>query len=170
MSANFGHVHRVQDKGKLAFAGHLVRRFVGFVTAAPLTPSEQQLIAGALEPALRRAFFSQRSADQRHAFDVWQRVDGDLDLAAPALLHDIGKVASDLGALSRSTATVLHSLRLPLTRHWRRYLAHGEIGADRLEELGASDLAVHFARNHPSDPPTGVNSESWCRLERADEI
>lgn len=117
---------------------------------------------------LTRVFFSQRSEDQRHAFDVWRRVDGDPVLAEAALLHDVGKVASDLGAIARSSATVLGMFRVPTTGRWKSYLDHGRLGAEVLTVLGASHFAIQFTMHHPSGPPRGVDSLLWKRLEEAD--
>jgi len=147
---------------------HLVRRFLGFLTAKPLTPAEQSAIASMLDPPIAQAFFAQRSEDQRHAFDVRERIGGHEHLYQAALLHDIGKTGPALGALSRSFATIWSRLGLRATGRWNDYLSHGEIGAEQLEALGADRLAVAFARNHPGSPPPGVDAESWHLLEQAD--
>ena len=76
---------------------HLIRRFLGFLFARPLTPKEQHQVRGLLDSALARAFFAQRPQDQRHAFTVLQRVGASRELAEAALLH-VGALA----ALERS--------------------------------------------------------------------
>ncbi|GMR01764.1 MAG: hypothetical protein BMS9Abin20_0083 [Acidimicrobiia bacterium] len=147
---------------------HLVRRFFGFLSAEPLTPLEQSEVSSILEPPLAKAFFAQRIEDQRHAYSVKLRVGQRNGLYEAALLHDIGKTDSDLGALSRSLATVCNSFGVPTRGRWLDYLNHGEIGAHELEMLGAGDLAVVFTRHHPGAPPLGVEPGSWHLLERAD--
>ena len=148
---------------------HLIRRFFGFLTARPLTPAEQSTVRSILDPPLAQAFFLQRSEDQRHAFGVRERLAGHEHLYEAALLHDVGKTVSDLGAISRSFATTWRRLGLPTTGRWSEYLDHGEIGAKELENLGAGDLAVAFTRHHPGTPPPGVDPASWHLLERADD-
>lgn len=148
---------------------HLIRRFLGFLAAKPLTPAEQSVVTEILDPALARAFFAQRSEDQRHAFDVRGHVDGHEHLYEAALLHDVGKTASDLGAIPRSLATIWSRLGLATTGRWSEYLNHGEIGALELEALGAGDLAVAFARNHPGTTPPGIDHDSWHLLGQADD-
>ncbi|MCL1601201.1 MAG: hypothetical protein M3112_06665 [Actinomycetia bacterium] len=147
---------------------HLIRRFFGFLVATPLTPSEQRQVRDALAPGLARLFFAQRSEDQRHAFVVYERVESSADLAQAALLHDVGKTDSDLGALERSLATIWDGLGRPTSGRWRSYLAHGSSGARMLKDLGADNLAISFAQDHPGPCPEGIDSSSWCRLESAD--
>jgi hypothetical protein len=121
-----------------------------------------------LDPPLARAFFAQRFEDQRHAFAVRESVAGHDQLYEAALLHDVGKTASGLGAVPRSLATIWNRIGLPTRGRWYKYLNHGEIGARELESIGADDLAVAFARIHPGSAPSGVDPESWHLLERAD--
>lgn len=146
---------------------HLVRRFFGFLTAKPLTPKEQHHVQRLLPPPLARAYFAQRYEDQRHAFDVEQRI-GSETCAQAALLHDIGKTDPDLGAISRSLATIWNGIGLPTTGRWQGYLSHGPTGADMLAEIGANQLAVAFARHHPGPPPGGIDAVAWRSLEQAD--
>lgn len=148
---------------------HLIRRFVGFVTADPLSPREQAYVSHLLRPALARAFFAQRHEDQRHALDVQHRAGGSDERAEAALLHDVGKTESDVGAIGRSLATLLSGVGVPIRGRWLRYLDHSSIGAKKLSSLGASDLSVAFARHHPGSPPEGIDPEEWRALEEADE-
>jgi hypothetical protein len=147
---------------------HLIRRFFGFLFAAPLMPSEQQEVRDALSPCLARLFFAQRFEDQRHAFTVYQRVGGSADLAQAALLHDIGKTESDLGALERSLATLWYGLGRPTSGRWQSYLAHGSSGARILEGLEADGLAISFAQHHPGPCPEAIDPSDWLLLEAAD--
>jgi len=148
---------------------HLVRRFFGFVRAAPLSPSEQARIHVALPSHLRRLFFAQRHEDQRHALDVWNRLGNDPALIQAALLHDLGKVDSGLGAIGRASATIWSATSLPIWGRWLTYVAHGPIGAQILEAHGADDLAVAFTRHHPGAVPVGFDPLEWQRLGSADE-
>ena len=109
--------------------------------------------------------------DQRHAYDVAQRVHSELGENGPAikaaLLHDVGKRHSDVGPIGRSLATVFDALRLPLPADWRRYRDHGELGAADLELIGADDLCVAFARGR-FDPATAADQSTWDALVAAD--
>lgn len=164
-------MHRLQDRIDLSRSSllmHLIRRFFGFLLARPLTPSEQRVVHDALAPGLSRLFFAQRCEDQRHAFTVYQRVGSSSDLAQAALLHDVGKTDSDLGALERSLATVWDRFGRPTSGRWQSYLAHGSSGACMLKDLGADNLAISFAQHHPGPCPEGIDPSSWRRLENAD--
>ena len=49
-----------------------------------------------------------------------------------------------------------------------RYLDHGELGAQELEELGCEALVVQFARHHHDRRPEQVNEDDWNTLLAAD--
>lgn len=150
---------------------HLVRRFFGFVRARPLSPGEQQTVAGYLTPAERPLFWAQAAADQRHAYDTMRRAAqhaGDRQVLRAALLHDVGKGLVSLGAVGRSLATVLDALRLPLRGRFARYRNHGPLGADLLAAAHAEPLIVDFARRHPEPDPGGNDPAEWRILLDAD--
>ena len=124
-------------------------RFFGVVTGTPLGPRQQDEVRDALTPAEAGLFFRQQPIDQRHAYEVALRVSSELpgneDAVAAALLHDVGKTHSMLGAVTRSLATVCSLLHLPMPERWRLYRDHGELGAADLRAAGARPLAVAFA-------------------------
>lgn len=147
---------------------HLVRRFLGFLTARPLSPAEQLFVSNSISGDLRRLFYTQRLEDQRHAVDVASRVPNDPTLLEAALLHDIGKTRVHLGAIQRSLATMWSMTSLPIWGEWLSYRDHGPIGADLIEAHGAGTLAVSFTRYHPGEPPASCDRSHWISLERAD--
>lgn len=147
---------------------HLIGRFFGFLFARPLTPNEQRQVQSALDHDLARLFFSQRYEDQRHAYTVYQRVGGTIELAQAALLHDVGKTESDLGALGRTLATVWDGLGQQTRGRWQSYLAHGDSGARMLQHAGAESLAIDFAQHHPGSCPEHIDPADWLLLETAD--
>lgn len=146
---------------------HLVRRFVGFLSARPLSPAEQAAVIAVLPPDLSLLFFAQPHQDQRHAVEVAARVAP--HLAEAALTHDVGKTPSRLGALQRACATIWGWARMPAKGRWRLYLDHGNIGASMLEEAHASDLAIAFAAHHPGPTPPGIDPRAWQELSAADD-
>lgn len=148
---------------------HLVRRFFGHLTARPLGPSEQAIVRSHLDGDCAALFFSQQHQDQRHAFAVASAVGFRAELAETALLHDVGKTASRLGAFARSLATILGALRLPMPTRWRVYLDHGVIGATMLESAGASAFTIAFSAHHPGVPPEGIDHTLWDTLADADD-
>ncbi len=151
---------------------HLARRFFQVVGAKPLTPAEQALVERTLRPAERSLFWAQNVADQRHAVETMRRAGlatSDAVVLNAALLHDVGKAVSRIGAMARSAATVLDVLGLPMTRRMRCYRDHGAIGAEQLVSVGASALAVDFARRHPAPDPGGNDRRAWRVLLEADD-
>jgi hypothetical protein len=151
---------------------HLVGRFFGHLTAAGLSPAEQQEVADRLAEQGAALFWSQDAADQRHAYDVAERVaaalPGDDEAYAAALLHDVGKRHSRLGAIGRSIATVLDAAGAPLPAPMRRYRGHGALGAEDLAAAGYGGLVVAFAAHHPAAAPHAVDRARWQALLDAD--
>lgn len=142
------------------------------MTAPGLTPSEQQRVHDRLDSVAAELFWAQGAADQRHAFDVAIGVDtvlpGDDETFVAALLHDVGKRHTGLGALRRSIATVLDGAGLPMTTPMRRYRLHGPIGAAELSAAGFDGIIVAFAAHHPDPAPEGIDEERWRVLLAAD--
>jgi len=151
-----------------------MRRFFGHLSARPLSPAEQDVVSAVLSDELSALFFRQSPADQRHAFVVATRVrdlrSADVDAFVAALVHDVGKAETAIGAVARSLATVLDTMRIPMPERWRRYRAHGSIGADALEAAGSPALAVAFARYHPGPVPPGIDNDAWSDLAAADDV
>ena len=148
---------------------HLVTRFFGVVMSTRLGPNAQYEIAALLNATEADLFWRQQPIDQRHSFQVAQRVAATVganrEAMAAALLHDVGKAQSNVGPIGRSLATVLDALHLPLPDRWRRYRDHGALGAAELERIGASRLAVSFARG---DRGTDQDPVLWQALVDAD--
>jgi hypothetical protein len=151
---------------------HLVSRFVGVVTSKRLSPEAQDEVNKILAPDAANLFWDQPAIDQRHAYDVSQRVRSTLgdDASAleAALLHDVGKRHSNLGAVARSLATVFDATHLPMPTNWRRYRDHGLLGALDLVAIGADPLAVAFARG-TIEPTEVIDQRVWDALVAADD-
>lgn len=152
---------------------HLFSRFFDVVLARSLTEEETTNIRRWLTPPLAAIFFLQATADQRHGYEagcyVAESERNDSELLVAAVMHDIGKRRSDLGVIGRVIASVLIKLRLPLTRRMQSYRDHGQLGAEELEQAGASQMVVEFARWHHGDRPEGFNQAMWDVLVEADQ-
>jgi predicted HD phosphohydrolase len=66
------------------------------------------------------------------------------DEIAGALLHDIGKLDSDLGTARRVVATVVG----PRTARFRSYHDHERIGAEMLAGVGSATATIELVRGH----------------------
>lgn len=148
---------------------HLVTRFFGVLTSKRLGPRAQDEINRLLSSAEAALFWRQQPIDQRHAYEVAQRVGTVLgdnrEAMVAALLHDVGKAKSNLGPISRSLATSLDVLRLPVPAQWQMYRDHGSMGAEELERIGAPPIAVSFARGKAG---AGDDPAVWRALVDAD--
>jgi response regulator RpfG family c-di-GMP phosphodiesterase len=86
-----------------------------------------------------------KSYDQRHSIEVARRFTQmhpafTRDQVAAALLHDIGKVESDLGVPGRVIATVVG----PVGTSFRLYHDHEKIGLNLCREAGSSDETLRL--------------------------
>jgi putative nucleotidyltransferase with HDIG domain len=152
---------------------HLIARFFDVLTARPLDIVESTTVENWLSPQLRRPFFEQQPADQRHGYEAALSViaqgQRDPDAVVAALLHDIGKRHARLGVVGRSVASLLILARLPLTERMIIYRDHGIVGAKELADIGAPSLAIEFAMHHHGQRPEGFDAAVWLALENADE-
>lgn len=129
-------------------------------------------MASWLGPDLFGLFASQQTTDQRHGYATGRRVldwgGTDPDLIAAAVLHDVGKRHSRLGAVGRTFATLLIATGIPLPGRLAAYRDHGALGAQDLEEAGAPEIVVLFARHHQGDRPDSIPEAIWETLHSAD--
>lgn len=130
------------------------------------------MVASHLTPELWALFTGQQIADQRHGLEAGLRVItagvDDPDLIVAALVHDVGKSHSRIGVIRRSVATLLMYFRLPMTSRMRLYRDHGKLGAEDLEQAGAPQIAVLFARHHQYGRPPAIDATTWDLLRAAD--
>ena len=143
---------------------HLIKRFVGSITASRLSSSENVEIVATLLPAEYALFLRLATSDQRHALHVLRRFDR-LVPSAPvaarraALLHDIGKLESGLGTAKRVVASVAGSW----SRRFRAYHDHERIGAELLSGVGSDPQTVMLVRGEG-------DSAHAAALRRADAL
>lgn len=125
---------------------HLVRRFAGSLSRRPPAPADEAWAQLQLLDGERILWRRMSLADRRHAIVVARRFaasgDWSRDEMAAALLHDVGKLASNLGTMARVVATVVG----PRGRRFQRYHQHEEIGATMLTEAGSSPVTVALLR------------------------
>ena len=152
---------------------HLAERFFQVLFAGPLTPGEQDEVAGWLRAEESALFWSQQVADQRHGLETARRLAAthpeDLELIRAGLLHDVGKHEVRISAWGRTWATLADLAGLPLSARYRKYRDHGPIGAAALANLNAENLVVEFAGRHPAGPPAGIDPQRWQLLLDADD-
>lgn len=127
--------------------GHLVRRLVGSISRRPPSVDDELWVERLLLAPEMRLWRSMSAADRRHSITVARRFeevrpDPSRAEMAGALLHDIGKVDSGLGTVSRVVATLVG----PIGRRFRLYHDHERVGADRLAAVGSDPVTVALVR------------------------
>lgn len=118
---------------------HLVHRFFTSLSKRPPASND---IAWVNEKLLKSEFelwCRMEPHDQRHSIEVAHRFSElhptfSRDEIAAALLHDIGKVESDLGIMGRVVATIVG----PKGEKFRRYHEHERIGLNLCRNAGSS--------------------------------
>ncbi len=144
---------------------HLATRFFGSLDKRPLSLDDVDWVRSQLMPAEFALWCRYSFPDRRHTIAVARDVerqlgpDAERPVLAAALLHDIGKIDSDLGTYGRVVATVLGAV-LPavgvdlLAR--RRgalgclgaYLQHNDRGGALLRQAGSHEITVKWASEH----------------------
>ncbi len=118
--------------------------------------------------------------DRRHAAEVARSVESALSspprpVLAAALLHDVGKLDSGLGTLSRVPATLVGALvGRSRASQWKgrvgAYLDHPARGAARLRSAGSDPLTVTWALEHHLPPSAwSVPADVGAALSAADD-
>lgn len=148
--------------------------------SARVTAEERANVEELLGPSLAPLFVQLPVNDQRHGLDVLKTVTrleaqpGRL-LQQAALLHDLGKAGARFSVIDRSLTVFLRSVaprsfhtvlraRPAFARRYATYVEHARIGAERLQAVGAAELAAIVAEHHAPTPQSDVTR----RLKRAD--
>lgn len=147
---------------------HLVRRFFTSLSKRPPSESDIAWVNVNLLAGEFTLWSRMKSYDQRHSIDVARRFTAlypafTRDQVAAALLHDIGKVESELGVAGRVIATVVG----PKGRKFRRYHEHEIIGLKLCREVGSSSETVRLL-NWSDD--SSRDNQIVSLLQQADQI
>ena len=148
---------------------HLAKRLVGMMSRRQIADDDLRWVSSVLLDGESELWHALPVADQRHSLLVAERFNEALNRAdsevsrddiAAALLHDIGKTASDLGIIERVVATLVG----PRTRRFHLYHAHEQIGAEMLAAAGSSVRTISLI--------DGTSLDRWVveALRRADDI
>src|SRR5688572_511211 len=144
---------------------HLTKRFFGSLGKSSLAVEDSQWVHSQLIEGERLLWARMSVADQRHACGVARHV---VELLGPkatravvaaALMHDVGKIETQINTFQRVLATLAGSTASPSQiSSWAqengwlgkagRYILHNEIGARMLEDAGSDPLTIAWAREH----------------------
>ena len=168
---------------------HLARRFLGALSRSAPAAEDEAWAEGRLSAPERMLFASMANHDRRHAIGVARRAlarrgdDAPDDLAAAALLHDVGKVHARLGPIRRARATVRIALvgreqvraqvaRTEWTRRVAVYADHPGLGAADLRARGARARVAGWAAVHHEESrwsESGFDPLDTAALAAADD-
>jgi hypothetical protein len=132
---------------------HLARRFITSLSRREPTDADTAWADSHLLDAEAALWHRMAPADRRHSITVARRFEASgswtREEMAGALLHDVGKLDSGLGAYGRVIATVVG----PRTQRFRRYHDHERIGADLVAAAGSTDNTVELVRGRGRAAP-----------------
>jgi hypothetical protein len=171
---------------------HLARRFFGALWPGKPAATDTAWVGTVLNERELVVWKRMPNHDRRHSIRVARDVEarladtkyaGDPRWAEAALLHDIGKLDSDLGVFGRVAATLAGaaaghdmadawSQKRGITRRFGLYLRHPELGASRIRMCEGSREAALWAEAHqdPDDwPSTGLPEPVIDALAAADD-
>ena len=117
---------------------HLARRLFTSLARKDVSEAELTMVRANLSAHEFELWLQFTSADRRHSVLVVARFTAlrpeasDNEIAG-VLLHDIGKISSNLSTLQRVVATIVG----PRTKRFALYHQHEEIGADILRRAGS---------------------------------
>ena len=122
----------------MSYIAHLAKRFVSSWSRKDVSEDELNMVRSTLTASEFNVWKQFSVADRRHSVEVAQRFVAFLPKAsredrAGALLHDIGKIQSNLSTLMRVCATVVG----PRTKRFALYHQHEEIGITMLRHAGS---------------------------------
>jgi len=117
---------------------HLVKRFTSSWSRKDVTEDELNMVRSLLTASEFNLWNQFSIADRRHSVEVAQSFavllpGASREQRAGVLLHDIGKIQSNLSTLMRAGATLVG----PRTKRFRLYHQHEEIGVTMLRHAGS---------------------------------
>lgn len=116
-------------------------------------------------------------ADQRHSVGVLHTVrsvapDAPDWVCQAAILHDVGKVESNLGVVGRTAATVARPLRrrVAMPSAFATYWDHPRRGHDLILGSGGDGRVATWAAEHHRDPDQWTLPQNWALvLKQSDD-
>ncbi len=129
---------------------------------AKVSPEDRQFLKNHLSDQEIQLFYRLRIGEQRHclniAYDCLSIDKNNPALLKAALLHDVGKVKSNLTLINKALAVVSEKLNLPkkvMPKFLKKALYfkthHPKIGAEMLKEIGTETAVVLLTRYHHED-------------------
>ncbi len=153
----------------------MLYRFKQFIRGlfAKITPADETFIQIYLTKGEALLFHRLRVGEQRHslniAYDCLEASPYHRMLIKAALLHDVGKVNSNLTLIHKALVVVIMKLPIPeriLPGFLKKALyykrQHPTLGAELLKRIGTEPSVVFLVRHHHRDLSTAPLPSSIC--------
>ena len=120
---------------------HLTKRFFAALSQKPPLAEQTAEVKNTLTVSEFALWSAMPPMDQRHSIVVMQRFVGLYATATKfeiraALLHDVGKMASNLGVIQRVIATLVGRI----SKSFSDYHEHEQIGAQMLQKIDSHEI------------------------------
>ena len=150
-------------------AVHLAKRFFGALGRAPIGESQIELVQATLLDSEFVLWSAMMPMDKKHSIKVMSRFMQIYPQATAAqvrasLLHDVGKLESNLSVFARVLATIVGERG----SRFAKYHAHEKIGAQMLRQAGSDEETWQLVAGEVSDSPQ--LRTVLAALRQADEI
>lgn len=150
-------------------AVHLAKRFFGALGRAPIGESQIELVQATLLDSEFALWSAMMPMDKKHSIKVMSRFMQIYPQATAAqvrasLLHDVGKLESNLSVFERVLATIVGERG----SRFAKYHAHEKIGAQMLRQAGSDEETWQLVAGEVSDSPQ--LRTVLAALQQADEI
>jgi len=150
-------------------AVHLAKRFFGALGRAPIGESQIELVQTTLLDSEFALWSAMMPMDKKHSIKVMSRFMQIYPQATAAqvrasLLHDVGKLESNLSVFERVLATIVGERG----SRFAKYHAHEKIGAQMLRQAGSDEETWQLVAGEVSDSPQ--LRTVLAALQQADEI
>jgi hypothetical protein len=148
---------------------HLAKRFFGALGRAPIGESQIELVQTTLLDSEFALWSAMMSIDKKHSIKVMSRFmqiypQATVTQMRASLLHDVGKLESNLGVFERVLATIVGERG----SRFAKYHAHEKIGAQMLRQAGSDEETWQLVAGEVSDSPQ--LQTVLAALRQADDI
>jgi hypothetical protein len=133
---------------------HLAKRFFGALGRTPIGDSQIALVQTTLLDSEFALWSAMMPMDKKHSIKVMSRFMQIYPQATAAqvrasLLHDVGKLESNLSVFARVLATIVGERG----SRFAKYHAHEKIGAQMLRQAGSDEETWQLVGGEVSDSP-----------------
>ena len=133
---------------------HLAKRFFGALSRSPFGESQIALVQTTLLDSEFALWSAMMPMDKKHSIKVMSRFMQIYPQATAAqvrasLLHDVGKLESNLSVFARVLATIVGERG----SRFAKYHAHEKIGAQMLRQAGSDEETWQLVAGEVSDSP-----------------